>query len=142
MWTGLPLGRARAGIAVAEGSITSIDVDGTTYWYAASLDPGRVRSVLLPAFDEYIVGYADRKYVVPDAVKHLVMQVENGIFRPAVLRGAVAAGSWRAAEAAGASADLEIRPYAGTRLAGTAAARRGYERFVAAEEPVANLAIR
>lgn len=61
-WSGLNLGEAREAIERAGPSLAAEDLDGETCWDgagpAAGAAPGGVH--LLPAFDEYTVGYSDR----------------------------------------------------------------------------------
>jgi hypothetical protein len=63
-WAGLNLGDARRGVAAA-GPLLARGHDGET-WYTAGAPPPRRRAtrpaaLLLPNYDEYVVGYADRR---------------------------------------------------------------------------------
>ena len=65
-WSGLTTADARAGLEMIKSSLFHEDVDGKTYWFAASNPPpksGAPAVYLLPDYDEYSVGYADRSAV-------------------------------------------------------------------------------
>ena len=66
-WSGLTNSDAKSGIELLKPRIKNEVVDGQTYWYAASMpsvkdDPHM--AWLLPAFDEYMVGYTDRTVII------------------------------------------------------------------------------
>jgi hypothetical protein len=101
-WTGLTAADVRAGLALARPRLASVDVDGVEYL----LDPatpdlltahrGRAREVfLLPGFDELILGYADRSATVPPPYADRIVPGGNGVFRPTVVAGGRAVGTWR-----------------------------------------------
>jgi hypothetical protein len=48
----------------------------------------------LPAFDEYLIAYADRSAVL--APEHTGKAIaSNGIFRPTILHDGIVTGTWR-----------------------------------------------
>ena len=66
-WSGLTIADAKSGIELLKPKILNEVVDGQTYWYAASLPPVKDNphtAWLLPAFDEYMVGYTDRTVII------------------------------------------------------------------------------
>ena len=101
-WAGLPLRDVRAGIAGAGDALAHIEVEGTTYHLdpatpdllAEHRDAAR-RVLLLPGFDEIVLGYADRTATIPPEHAALVVPGGNGVFRPTVLEDGVAVGTWR-----------------------------------------------
>ena len=58
---------------------------------------GRVtdRPQLLPPFDEMILGYPDRTYIVPAEHHATLVPGNNGVFRSAVVAGSRVVGYWR-----------------------------------------------
>jgi hypothetical protein len=96
-WSGLTATDARLGILLAGSELSSADIDGQTYYYShasyeAEISSGTVH--LLPAFDEYIIAYADRSAVI--AVAHTAKAISsNGIFHPTILHDGIVVGTWK-----------------------------------------------
>ncbi len=66
-WSGLAIADARAGLELAKPHLAHEDVDGRTYWLsptAPAVKDGPPSAYLLPAYDEYTVGYTDRSGVL------------------------------------------------------------------------------
>ncbi len=49
---------------------------------------------LLPAFDEFLIGYQDRSAAIGPDRMHDVVPGRNGVFRPALLVDGRIAGTW------------------------------------------------
>jgi hypothetical protein len=101
-WTKLPLGdlrraRAAAGDAVedlGDGLLALADRPAAARPAAARIPTGH----LLPGFDEYLLGYADRSAQLDPAHADRVVPGANGMFLPmAVVRGRVV-GTWKRTE--------------------------------------------
>ena len=60
---------------------------------------------LVPGFDEWILGYADRSLVAGPAALAALVPGGNGVFRPAVLVDGVVVGTWRLPAARSAAAE-------------------------------------
>lgn len=125
-WTGLGAADARDGTALARDQLDTITVDGTEYL----LDPATPQVladhraeardvVLLPGFDEIILGYADRSMTLPAEFAGLIVPGGNGVFRPTVLAGGRVVGTWRHV---GKGAARRIEATAFTRFADDVAA--------------------
>lgn len=101
-WTKLTVTDARAGLATAQPELERLDVDGTSYFMDPDT-PERLESYrssargvfLLPGFDEYILGYADRSAVVPDAYADQLVPGNNGMFRATVVSSGQVVGTWK-----------------------------------------------
>ncbi len=63
---------------------------------------------LVPAFDEWILGYADRSLVASDAMFDALVPGKNGVFRPAVLVDGVVVGTWRFSAPRGAKSRTPV----------------------------------
>jgi hypothetical protein len=49
---------------------------------------------LLPGFDEFVLGYADRSCAVPPEFADRIVPGGNGVFRPTVVHGGRVLGTW------------------------------------------------
>jgi hypothetical protein len=65
--------------------------------------------VLVPGFDEIVLGYQDRELVADAEAMRTVVPFVNGIFRPAVLLDGRVVGTWRRAPKSG-EAPFELVP--------------------------------
>lgn len=107
-WSGLTLTAARAGLAAVRERLTSVVLDDVEHW----LDPAvpdllaEVRAearglFLLPGFDEFLLGYADRSAVLDPAFAERIAPGGNGMFRPTVVHDGQVVGTWRWARGSG-----------------------------------------
>lgn len=65
-WSGLTTADVRRGLEMVKAQLTHALVEGETYWFADSppaANGGSHTAYLLPNFDEYTVGYRDRRAV-------------------------------------------------------------------------------
>ncbi|MFF1574376.1 winged helix DNA-binding domain-containing protein [Leifsonia sp. NPDC058292] len=119
-WTKGTVGGAKTGIAVAGDRLTSITVDGAEYWMTAELagaDAARVRSAtetgavhLLPAFDEYFIGYQNRDLTIDPDDFLKVVPGGNGVFAPVMVAGGRVIGTWKRSQS-GKEITVEPRPF-------------------------------
>jgi len=86
-WTGLPLGEARRGHAIARAGLREVAVDGEPYWHAGTRRATATGVHLLPPYDEYTVAYRDRTAIVDAA------RATNGL-APVILAGGRVVGTW------------------------------------------------
>ncbi|MBG0739960.1 AlkZ family DNA glycosylase [Paeniglutamicibacter antarcticus] len=108
-WTKLPLKDARAGLDLVKNQLRSMDVAGSPYWMSREaaelitgrdLQPGRSLPgtgslLLLPGFDEFLLGYRDRSAALGAEHAPLIVPGNNGMFKPTVVAGGIVAGTWR-----------------------------------------------
>ena len=98
-WSGLTQTEARRGLAAAGGAIEKREIDGATYWFDARLGSARLGAPvahLLPNFDEYTVGYADRSAMLHPArpFRPELFAFSSILSNVLVVAGQVS-GSWR-----------------------------------------------
>lgn len=103
-FTGLPLTQARRGLEAAamSGDVERVEIEGTAHYRdPAVLDllAEHRRAAeglhLIPAFDEVIIGYADRTATLSPAHEtEFVVPGKNGVFRPVVIHRGRAIGTW------------------------------------------------
>ncbi|MEJ8284577.1 winged helix DNA-binding domain-containing protein [Curtobacterium citreum] len=135
-WTKLPLGDLRRARAAAGDAVEDLG-DGLLALADRPTTGGTPTGHLLPGFDEYLLGYADRSAQLDPAHADRVVPGANGMFLPmAVVRGRVV-GTWKRTERAGGVL-VTVTPFAALDTAAVraleAAAAR-YARFL--DAPVA-----
>lgn len=135
-WTGLTMGDVRRGIAGAEGLVEQ-EIDGVPHWYAPELPDLLAEHrraarglLLLPGFDELILGYADRSHSLGRDHEQLVVPGGNGVFKPTVFTGGRAVGIWRRVRAKGAER-IEATPFPGRKLPAESTLTRAFSRLPA-----------
>ncbi|MGY1631765.1 winged helix DNA-binding domain-containing protein [Geodermatophilus sp. SYSU D01186] len=101
-WAGLPLRDVRAGLAAVREQLAAVEVDGREHLMApetpdllAAHRADAQRLLLLPGFDEFVLGYADRSCAVPPEFAERIVPGGNGVFRPTVVAGGRVVGTWR-----------------------------------------------
>ncbi|WP_448642895.1 winged helix DNA-binding domain-containing protein [Geodermatophilus sp. URMC 63] len=101
-WAGTTVRDARAGLAPVRDRLTAIDVEGTEMLMAADtadrLAAHRAEAEalhLLPGFDEFVLGYADRTCAVAPEFADRIVPGGNGVFRATVVVGGRVVGTWR-----------------------------------------------
>jgi uncharacterized protein YcaQ len=116
-WAGLPVTDARRGLAAAGAELACVVADGVEHW----LDPAtpdllvthRAAAeavLLLPGFDELLLGYTDRSATLPPQWAEAVVPGKNGFFRPTVLHRGVVVGTW-ARVGKGRAVRVEATPF-------------------------------
>jgi len=96
-WSGLPLRDARTGLGAlaAAGEVEGVRIGGApAYWLPGEPSPEDRTVRLVPAFDEYLLGYRGRALALDAAHAHRI-QAGGGIVHPAVLLGGRIIGTWR-----------------------------------------------
>ncbi len=103
-WTGLPKTPVRAALRALtdEGAIVTATIDEREHVQAPDLDDrlGEWEAasgtlLLLPGFDELILGYKDRSQTLAPAHEKAVVPGGNGMFKNTVIDGTRARGTWK-----------------------------------------------
>lgn len=103
-WTGLPKTPVRAAIAAAftAGEIVGISIDGREHYQAPDLadrlherQAAANELMLLPGFDEIILGYKDRSATLDPDHEKLVVPGGNGMFKNTLIDGTKARATWK-----------------------------------------------
>jgi len=89
-WAGIPLGQARRGLAAITAELRDRS-DDLAELHGRAPDAGLPPPRLLGAFDPLLLGWASRESILGDRQE---VVTTNGLFRPIVLVGGVAAGIW------------------------------------------------
>lgn len=98
-WSGLTAHDARVGLETATPQLGHEARGNVDYYFADELPAHQdaPTAYLLPAFDEYLVGYKDRSAVIDPAHMIHVNPGSNGVFSPIVVINGRVAGVWKRA---------------------------------------------
>lgn len=142
-WTGLATADARLALGMVERGLERFDAGGATYWVAPRSKPTRrtraqADAQLLPAFDELLVGYAERAAMLAEPHRRRV-NAGGGMLAPTILLGHRVAGTWKRSFARG---EVVFSPSPFSKLSPKAAmavarAFRRYAAFVGVEPAAA-----
>jgi hypothetical protein len=100
-WTGLTAADAKAGIAGAGGVLATVRVDGVEMYLDRDLLAGyrpakrAPRMWALPGFDEYLLGFKDRRLMVDPAHQQAIIPGGNGVFQSTLVRAGRVVGVWK-----------------------------------------------
>ena len=94
-WSGLKVSEAKEGLALAASRLEKATADGIDYWMAPGAGEAPKGVVLLPGFDEYLLGYRDRAAVIDPRFADRVCPGGNGIFLPMVVVDGRVEGTWK-----------------------------------------------
>ncbi|MGU3409272.1 winged helix DNA-binding domain-containing protein [Microbacterium sp. M1A1_1b] len=98
-WTKLPLGDLRRARAAAGDTIEDLGAGLLDLTDRPEPDPAQLtRAHLLPGFDEYLLGYADRTGHLAPEHAHRVVPGANGMFLAMVVHRGQVVGTWRTTE--------------------------------------------
>ena len=101
-WSSLPVTEVRRGVAAVRDRLAAVEVDGVEHL----MDPGTPdrlagcratahETLLLPGFDEFLLGYADRDAVLAPEHAERIVPGRNGVFRPTVVVDGRVVATWR-----------------------------------------------
>lgn len=110
-WSALPVRKAKLAIYLIENDLLRIEMDSKDYWFKDNTSSeANLKEIihLLPAFDEYFVGYQSRHHIVADE-HYPKVATKNGLFKPMLLKEGEIIGKWkRISEQNKISAETEI----------------------------------
>ncbi len=96
-WMTIPVNTARLGIKMNQSSLDQIEIKGKVHWFTVPPKPaghGPGPFLLLPAYDEYLIGYADRSFALKPEFIPTTM-TSNGILNPTLVYGGKVLGLWK-----------------------------------------------
>ena len=116
-WAGCTVRDARAGLAQVRDRLAAEPVDGVEHLMDPAT-PDRLAAaraeadgvLLLPGFDEYVLGYADRTAVLPAEFADRIVPGGNGVFRSTAVHRGQVVGTWRWA-GKGVRRTAEVEPF-------------------------------
>ena len=95
-WSGLNIGDCRRGIALLGNTIHAVKWKDRDFYLT---DDCRTRGfrkgryLLIPPYDEYLIGYKSRDIVLPPEHRHRAHN-NSGIFQPIIARDGIICGNW------------------------------------------------
>jgi hypothetical protein len=96
-WSGLTITGIKQGLELVKPALNSETFGNKTYWFAsgqASQISAEKQVFLLPAYDEFMIGYSDRSLCLDTSLaKEAIMS--NGIFKPVVVMNHKVVGIWK-----------------------------------------------
>lgn len=96
-WSGLGINDARKALAFNDHILTKAVVAEKEYWFHEASIAGKVSEesvFVLPAFDEFLVGYTDRTDTLAQEISKECISV-NGIFKATIVLGGQVVGIWK-----------------------------------------------
>lgn len=133
-WMSQPLGLAREALALLGDQLVREEVDGVTWLTHVDASPpapsGSV--LLLPPWDELLLGYKTRDVSLPDEHLGRIVPGRNLVFQPSVVIDGEVAGLWRRRQTT-STTHLEVElfnPASDARWAAIESAAAAYGRFV------------
>jgi hypothetical protein len=93
-WAGITMPDAKRSLSLIADSLKTVTIDGTEYWLtrnSSEAAAGSLPPLLLPAFDEYTLGYADRSAAADEAI---LKTVNHGLAASILIDGRIA-GTWK-----------------------------------------------
>lgn len=103
-WSGLTMAQSKLARAVASTALVETELAGNSYLMPAELADAAARLPVshvraLPGFDEYFLGYKDRRLVIDAAFESRIVPGGNGVFKPTIISRGHVIGTWRRGDA-------------------------------------------
>lgn len=94
-WTGLTLRDVREGLAAVDDEFDRLEVGDAVYRMRPGLAEAGDGVHALPGFDEYLLGYTDRRAPLAGRPLSDVLPGGNGMFLPTIVANGQIVGTWR-----------------------------------------------
>ena len=95
-WSGLPVTEAREGLELVKSRLTGAGSNGDRLWMTpSSARPAPGGTLLLPAFDEYMVGYTDRGAPLERSRSREIPVTMAQALSPVIVRDGMVIGTWK-----------------------------------------------
>lgn len=107
-WSGLMLSDGRTGLTLAKNDLDHAEIDGQTHWFAPDLPPAKdeaPRAFIFSVFDEYTIGYKDRRAIASEVVSERLGNLGNALTYLLVLDGQVVGSCRRTLQKASATVE-------------------------------------
>ncbi|WP_293901312.1 winged helix DNA-binding domain-containing protein [Sporocytophaga sp.] len=110
-WSGLSNADAKKAFESIQSEINKVSLNQSEYGYYDNIKVGPMpnKVYLLPAFDEYILGYKNRELFLDKEYSKNVITV-NGLFYPTIIVKGKVIGTWKRSISKG-KVNIEIQPF-------------------------------
>ena len=142
-WSGLTLGDCRKAAVSLDSELRRVEIEGETYWWSEARPPAASLkgAWLLPNYDEYGIGYANRSLIFDSQLFKDVQLRDRPIFSHFYMVDGRAVGTWRRA-ATKTEMQVSLSPFEpplpAAQLRALKTAARRYAEFVELK-PVVNV---
>lgn len=94
-WSNLNIGECRIAMNTIRGELLEERYEGSTYYIHQDcrIRGGCPRTILLPPYDEYLIGYKSRQHVIEEEYRDKAYS-RNGIFYPVIVHDGKIIGNW------------------------------------------------
>ena len=126
-WSGLNIGDCRLGIALLGDSIHAVKWKGREFYLTNDCRTRGFRKgkyLLIPPYDEYLIGYKSRDIVLPPEHRHRAHN-NSGIFQPIIAHDGIICGNWSPF-----NPDGQVRFFAGDHTTDLQKQWATYQRFL------------
>jgi hypothetical protein len=134
-WSGLPLGEVRKGLELSRYALVNLEHGGQIYWFSRDIQvtdkmrqQAKKSMLLLPGFDEYLLGYKDRSLMLEGEHSQKIVPGNNGMFLPTIVSGGQVVGLWKKTPTK-QSVRLTLLPFAGLSAAELSAVKQYAQRY-------------
>lgn len=127
-WAGLPMKDAKAALEMAKSELIEYIFEGERLWGnpEGEISSGEIPTILLPAFDEYVIPYQQKGIILQDGQDVRIIS-NNGMFFSLILENGKLAGTWKRSLRQ-ESVTIELRPL--SEIGKIAEAVQAYGRFL------------
>ena len=97
-WSGITLREARTGLEIAKKKLSCAVISGNEFWFSNSLEMKKADMppvMLLPNYDEYVVGYKDRGAILNTEQFSRLGPKANAVFHHCLIIDGIISGIWR-----------------------------------------------
>ncbi len=95
-WSGLLASEARAGLEGVQAELVEETMDGQRYFRSPEALPAPDPAIhLLPGFDEFVLGYRDRRAILDADFADAICPGGNGMFMPTLVSQGRIIGTWK-----------------------------------------------
>lgn len=111
-WSSLTLADARQGLEASGPDLRQAQIEGQTYWFAGEMPPlcdPSPTAYLLSIYDEYTIGYKDRRAIGEGEYGERLRLMGNALQNVIILDGRIA-GTWRRVSSKSSLA-IDLNPF-------------------------------